>query len=184
MTASQQGPDRGKDDPTKGSVPKGDPIWGDDLGDYRARFERLLDEPDQLIAELREDRGFHLAVVRADTMPVVRTWFAERDAGFRVNLEHSGPVGPASVGTAWVYEGHHVEDRAFNGMRATGKQIELRGYTIMSAAPGADGGRSKLQSRRYVDWAGLYGQLGLSIDWRVPVPAPKSKRPRLRKRAD
>jgi hypothetical protein len=30
---------------------------------------------------------------------------------------------------------------------------------------------TKLDVRRYIDWAGLYAQLGLVVNWRVPILA-------------
>jgi len=167
------------------SAPKDDcPEWADELGEYADRFVELLNEPEALLQALRADLDFQIAAARADTVPKVQSWFPARDAGFQVFREHSGPVGPVAVGTEWSYQGDHSRDDTFNGMRATGKPIELRGYTIMSVGSDDPDGSAKLQSRRYVDWAGLYGQLGLTIDWRVPVAAPKGKKPRARKRAD
>jgi hypothetical protein len=51
----------------------------------------------------------------------------------------------------------------FNGIRATDRPVVVRGFTILSIE------EERLKVRRYVDWVGLYGQLGLTFNWRVPV---------------
>ena len=80
------------------------------------------------------------------------------------------------TGSEWSFAGAHTVDGAFNGLAASGKDVVVRGYTIMSAEPVDKGDGTDFKVRRYVDWAGLYGQLGLSINWRVPVAAPPRKR--------
>jgi len=152
------------------------PDWAEDLGEHREKFEQLRREPKKLLVALRSDIEFQIAVTKADTRPFLRRWFAERDGGWVCNLEGTGPVGPASVGSEWSFAGAHTVDGAFNGLAASGKDVVVRGYTIMSAEPVDKGDGTDFKVRRYVDWAGLYGQLGLSINWRVPVAAPPRER--------
>jgi hypothetical protein len=136
----------------------------EELGEYRAIYEQLRDRPDELINVARNDLAVGVAIARADAVPRFRTWFTEQE-GWRSNDERSGAIGPASVGVEWQFSGVHDKDLAFNGLAASGRAIEIRGYSIV----GADGG--KLNVRRYIDWAGLFGQLGLSVNWRIPLPA-------------
>lgn len=144
--------------------------WVDELSpEQLGRFRELQANPKELVDALRNDLELQVAVARADTRPMLRAWFSDKGE-WRHEPERSGPVGPASVGTEWVFEGVHERDGAFNGLHATGRRVEIRGFTIMSAQPTDQGDAFKV--RRYVDWAGLYGQLGLTVNWRVPVASP------------
>ena len=63
---------------------------------------------------------------------------------------HRGPPGEPSLG--------------FNDTAPSGRDVVVAGLTIMSVDD--DGA---LRVRRYVDWAGVFTQLGLTLNWRTPV---------------
>lgn len=148
--------------------PNGDPDWNElgleELGPFRSIYEQLRERPDELIANARDQLGLAVAIARADTVPRLKKWFTE-GAGFDAPAERTGALGTRSVGVEWSYTGRHDKDLAFNGLRASGRTVEVRGYTVVGVEEG------KLQVRRYVDWVGLFGQLGLSVNWRIPLPA-------------
>lgn len=148
------------------------PSWQDELSpEQLERFLAERGDPESLMASLREDFEFQLALARADIRPHLVNWFSERivrTAGWVPDRERSGPIGEQSVGTEWSWTGVHDDERragAFNGITGTGREVTVRGFTLM----GVDDGQFKV--RRYVDWAGLFAQLGLTLNWRVPVPA-------------
>jgi hypothetical protein len=135
-----------------------------ELGPYAVRFRELAARPPDLLAALRGDPAFAVAFARADTITHLRRWFTPR-RGWQADKERSGPAGPVGVGVEWVFDGVHDGHATFNGLPATGRPVVVRGVTMA----GVEEGRFKL--RRYVDWAGLFAQLGLSLNWRVPVPS-------------
>lgn len=134
------------------------------------RFEGTRDQPSELIAALREDVDFLVALARADTRPHLLEWFSERDiaraTGWLHDPERTGPIGPNAAGVEWSWEGVH-DDKAstgtFNSITASGRAVTVRGFTLMGIE--AD----QFMVRRYVDWAGLFAQLGLTLNWRTPV---------------
>lgn len=148
------------------------PSWEEELSaEQLERFLAERDDPAALMASLRDDIEFQLALARADTRPYLVHWFSElivRTEGWVPDRERSGPIGEQSVGTEWSWTGVHDDEgraSAFNGITATGREVTVRGFTLM----GVEDRQFKL--RRYVDWAGLFAQLGLTLNWRVPVPA-------------
>jgi hypothetical protein len=61
----------------------------------------------------------------------------------------------------WVFR---CEDRGkFQGLFPTGRELEISGVTLV------DRGSEEPRFYRYVDWAGVLDQLGLTVSWRVPV---------------
>jgi hypothetical protein len=136
----------------------------EELGQYRGVYEENRERPGALVEIARQQIELGMAIVRADAVPRFRTWFSET-AEFVTPPERSGPLGPASVAVEWEFNGVHDKDGAFNGLAASGRAVTIRGLTILSA----DNGR--LQVRRYTDWVGLYAQLGLTLNWRIPLPA-------------
>jgi hypothetical protein len=143
----------------------GDPI--DELGErYAEQFRRLSQSPEQLMEALREDQQFAIAFCRADTVGHLRTWFTPRGAAWAARPGRSGPAGPEGIGVEWRYEGVHDRDGVFNGIPATGRSLDVRGYTIGALEEG------RVRVWRYVDWAGVFTQLGLTLNWRIPVAAP------------
>jgi hypothetical protein len=143
--------------------PDGDQATAE-LGAYGARYRDLAGKPDALIGALRGDPDFAVAFARADCVVYLRKWFTPR-GGWAANAQSSGAAGPSGVGVEWSFEGVHDGDGAFNGLSPTGRPVVVRGVTLV----GVEAGKVKL--RRYVDWAGLFAQLGLTLNWRVPVPA-------------
>ena len=159
-----KGPDdRPRQEPARDPTPG----WEDELEKYRDRFIELRKTPVQLLDALRKEPDFRVAATRADCLPRLRTWFTPTGgAPWNHEPERSGPLGEQSVTTEWHFEGVHDVDKAFNGLPPTGRPVVVRGVTHFSAED------AKLVVRRYVDWAGLYGQLGLSLNWRVPMRDP------------
>lgn len=143
------------------------PNWEDELSPEQLRlFQAQRGDPRALVTSLREDREFQLALARADTRPYLLSWFSETE-GWLADEERSGPIGEQAVGTEWSWTGVHDDTGpagAFNGIAASGRPVTVSGFTLMSA----EGDRFTV--RRYVDWAGLFAQLGLTLNWRVPVP--------------
>jgi hypothetical protein len=133
--------------------------------DVRGLFESLSQDATSGDLELfASDSRFWLPAARLDIRPWLVHWF-EPTTDWAVDGNRSGPIaGTSSVGCAWSYGGDHREDGRFNGLTATGRSVVVRGYTVM----GDENGRFGFA--RYIDWAGLYGQLGLTVNWRVPVP--------------
>jgi len=159
-----------------------------ELGDFSSTYLRFQQDPAGLVAEMRTDDGFRVAMARADVRHHLLRWFQEDEAGWQDDLERSGPLGDASVGTSWTFSGIHVEESTpddrvvggvlasgeevevvgFNGVTPTGNRITVRGFTVMSAVEG----KPDLAVHRHVDWAGLFGQLGLTLNWRIPIDDP------------
>jgi hypothetical protein len=169
----------------------GPPNWQDGFdGDERsedhiARLQSFFDgdlTPADLVDELRRDIELQFALARADTRPHLLSWFSDvsRTLGWVGDPERSGPIGARAVGTEWSWTGRHdkgpttvsdregdgeVHDDRFNRTAPSGRLVVVRGFTLM----GVEGGLFKV--RRYVDWAGVFGQLGLTLNWRTPVTA-------------
>ena len=60
----------------------------------------------------------------------------------------------------------------FNGLQATGRAVTVRGFTVMAVEFDEETQANKLSVHRHVDWTGLYGQLGLTVNWRIPIDDP------------
>jgi len=84
--------------------------------------------------------------------------------GWQVDLERTGALGPAPVGVEWSFHGLHDREGAFNGLAASFGSVDVRGFTVFGVE------EERFKARRYVDWVGLFGQLHLSLSWRLPVP--------------
>jgi hypothetical protein len=130
-----------------------------------ARLQDLNVNPAENIAGLRGSLELAVAIAEADSIVKLQRWFPERRPGWKHYPERSGVLGEASVGVEWSYSGVHAEDGAFNGLRATQNDVTVRGFTIM----GVDEEDGTFKIRRYIDWAGLFAQLGLTLNWRVPL---------------
>jgi hypothetical protein len=133
------------------------------LGDHLDQYLEVESSPHDLLELVTSDDAFREALVRADSLPSLTTWFTGSADGWRAHRERSGRLGEAAAGTEWSFDGRHDQDDVFNGIRATDRPVVVRGFTILSIE------EERLKVRRYVDWAGLYGQLGLTVNWRVPV---------------
>jgi hypothetical protein len=150
--------------------------------DQMDRLTRLMEEPEGHIDALRADIDLQAAIARADIVPRLRTWFSPDDRratwGWAHDPERSGAVGPAAAVVEWTFWGAYPAagstaprpNTAFNGVLALGQPLELHGVTFMGIEAGA------FRLRRYVDWAGLYEQLGLSVNWRTPLGAAEWRR--------
>jgi hypothetical protein len=121
-----------------------------------------------LLARLRDDPAFGLKLVAADSVAALSQWFTAARGGWREEADRWGLLGDNAYGAAWVYEGDHDIPFAFNGVPASGRPVTVRGFTLIGPDPSrTDAG---VRFRRYVDWAGVFGQLGLTLNWRIPLP--------------
>jgi hypothetical protein len=149
------------------------PAWESELTEEHLEvFRRMREEdPGALIDQLREDTELLVDLARADTQPHLASWFTERriegqESGWSYDRERTGPLGPNAAAVEWRWIGVHDDqqgDGAFNTIAASGKDVIVRGVTLMSVED------SRFQVRRYIDWAGLFAQLGLALNWRTPV---------------
>lgn len=136
---------------------------GTDEGD--SILEQIQSGAEDLIERLRTDFRVLDAVAFADMMVSLQQWFSDRATIWEVDEQTSGPAGSAGAGVEWTYRGTHTQAGTFNGLPATGRDVEVHGYSAFTVVD------SRLDVRRYIDWAGLYAQLGLVVNWRVPVLA-------------
>jgi hypothetical protein len=141
-----------------------DNLFDDDQLD---KFRDRESDPLALMALLRDDTEFLVAVAKADTRPHLLSWFGgfdiERGAGWSHEPERTGPIGENAAGVEWKWEGTHSTDETFNKITASGQEVTVHGFTLMSIE------RDRVHVRRYIDWAGLFAQLGLTLNWRTPV---------------
>jgi len=68
---------------------------------------------------------------------------------------------PEVIAVPWIYEGVHTGD--LQGLFPTGRAVTIFGVTFVD-----DRGAERL-FHRHVDWLGVFTQLGLELNWRVPV---------------
>jgi hypothetical protein len=134
-----------------------------EMGTYASRFQSLQATPTALLTELRASPDFAVAVVRADTRPWLQQWFTETDAAWAADTEGTGVLGTGSVGVEWRFEGTHDTDEVFHGLPKTNNDITVEGFSVLRAGP--DG----LRVRRYVNWPLVFQQLGLTLNWRLPI---------------
>jgi hypothetical protein len=147
------------------------PAWESELNEEQLELFRRMheDDPGALIDKLREDTEFLVALARADTRPQLASWFTERRiegqaSGWSYDRERTGALGRNAVGVEWSWTGVHDNQQGdFNTIAASGKEVTVRGVTLM----GVENGR--FRARRYMDWAGLFAQLGLALNWRTPI---------------
>jgi hypothetical protein len=145
--------------------------------------------PERIFDVWADDTATWAKIAEIDIGPWLTTWFAPDD-GWEWDPRQSGRLGrrpgrrplrgclglgrrpdphaDRSVGVAWTYGGTHVEDAVFNGLPATNRPVVVRGFTIMGVR------EQSFRLWRYVDWIDLYTQLGLTINWRVPVEPVKT----------
>jgi len=171
VSSSDQGDDQGSG--------QGRPAWQRVLGELvdDATLADVVDKIDHhnaagLMEILRGDehKPLLVAFAQADTVAGMEAWFGSRAEGRWEHAdERSGAIGEAA-GVEWTYFGIHNRDLAFNGLPATGREVEVHGFTLF----GAEGG--SLSVRRHIDWAGLFAQLGLALNWRVPLGPEANER--------
>lgn len=134
----------------------------------------VADDPAGLIDQLRErtedeqERGeigaLLAALAKADTLSTMEQWFVDRDSGWQPVHQRSGALGDQAVGVEWTYEGSYTVDRVLHGAPALGQPVEVHGFIIF----GLEDGRFTVF--RHIDWAGLFAQLGFTLNTRVPLP--------------
>jgi hypothetical protein len=144
----------------------------------------LKDNPDGMLEALQQpDQVFLLAVAEADTAPMLREWFSERgvvraDSGWEHDPERTGRIGESAVGVEWRWHGRHDDGESqggpgakvpsFNSIPPSGNDVTVHGFTLFGVEMD-DAGERRAMVRRYVDWAGVFAQLGLTLNWRTPV---------------
>jgi hypothetical protein len=151
------------------------------LGAIRGSDEPNLDAAREVLRMMAEDTDLRSAVAYADAVAVLQDLGSERDDGWAVDEARSGTIGSASVGVTWRYRMAHDWEQDFDytkpqpelrGLPPTGRSLEANGFSLF----GVDD--TGFTIRRYVDWAGLYTQLGLGLNWRFPIDeAPVLRRP-------
>ena len=156
-------------------MPLDPPPWEDELTPEQLElFLSLRESPDDLMGHLREDVDLAVTLARADTRPYLRSWFSEMGierrpgGGWSHDPERTGPIGPNAVGVEWRWVGTHKDEAddgggGFNAIAPSGRDVTVRGFTLMGAED------RRFMVRRYIDWAGLFAQLGLTLNWRTPV---------------
>jgi len=136
--------------------------------------DQMQTGPADLVERLRTDANLLDAFAFADILVSLEQWFTDRAPIWNVDEQTSGPAGPGGVGAEWTYRGKHDHQGTLNGLPATMRDVEVHGYSLFTVQETADG--PKLDVRRYIDWAGLYAQLGLVVNWRVPMSADPADR--------
>lgn len=142
----------------------------------RERYLEMRERPIVLRDTLRDDIDFLVAIAEADTAPHLRQWFSERrierpESGWVHDPERTGPVGDVAAGVEWTWTGVHdegTEDRSFNNIAPSGHFVTVHGFTLFGVEKD-DRMADQLMVRRYIDWAGVFAQLGLTLNWRTPV---------------
>ena len=114
---------------------------------------------------LEPDRLYEL--VAADVAAGVGAIFENVDGGLSA-LDTFGRVDePIASSThdvlPWMWEGRHVAPLA--GIPPTGTLVQVRGVTIVER------GDEEPRFHRFVDWLGVFQQLGASLVTRPPVEA-------------
>jgi len=154
-------------------------LLGEALGDAdraQAVESAVLADPAGLIAQLGERTeeeqalgeisGLLSALARADTVSSMEQWFADRANGWQPEHRRSGTIGVESAGVEWTYAGSYSRDRTFHGAPAQDQPVAAHGFTIFSVENGV------FTVFRHIDWAGLFAQLGFTLNTRVPLDPP------------
>jgi SnoaL-like polyketide cyclase len=114
---------------------------------------------------IRDDESFEF--VRDDLTTGLAGVFEPLDDsdetfGVREQLESQEVIANAAVAAVpWVYRCRHVGE--FQGLFPTGRELRIDGVTIVDRS----GGEPLFY--RYIDWAGVIAQLGLTVSPRIPV---------------
>jgi hypothetical protein len=137
-------------------------------------FQALRDRPQELQAWLRVDANAR-ALCRADVEPHFAEWFTpvsgwRAQPSFVIPTDRAGQASRASAAVEWEWHGRHDKNYTFNNTLATGTEVIVRGCTVM-----AFNEKDVLKVRRYIDWAGLFTQIGISVNWRVPAPPDRTQ---------
>lgn len=114
-----------------------------------------------------DDLPYWAAVARADAAPRLVMWFSPT-SGWAYEPRQSGLIGEEGFfGVRWSFGGRH-DKPGFNGLPPSGRTVDVRGFTLFG--PGGEDFQD-FKFHRFVDWVGLYAQLGLTLNWRIPLPA-------------
>jgi hypothetical protein len=135
----------------------------------------------QVLERMANDPGLRSDIAYADSVAMLQIVGSKRGPGWVVDDERSGRIGVASVGVAWLYQAAHDWEPDYDptkpnaelrALPPTGRDLEAHGFSIFGVENEA------FTVRRHVDWAGLYAQLGIGLNWRVPVDeTPVLRRP-------
>ena len=144
--------------------------WRTRLGPEDDDWAAVANDPERFARLLGSEAENLVEMARADVEGHLTQWFTPVE-GWRHDPVRSGPIGTGWFGTEWTFGGRHDRDVVFNGLPATGNHVTVRGFTLI----GTEEGATRASVRRYVDWVGLFGQLRLTVNWRLPHqpdPAP------------
>ena len=84
-----------------------------------------------------------------------------------VHLERSDAPA-AAVAVPWVYRCRHVG--IFQRLFPTNRELEMHGVTFVDFEPKEPKDeQGSPVFHRYIDWLGVLNQLGITVNWRVPV---------------
>jgi hypothetical protein len=105
-------------------------------------------------------------LIRTDVLGSLEQYFSPTE-GFNVARPFASaePIANDShTAVVWEFSGIHTGD--FLGIKPTRRAVVIRGVTVV------DHSKEPAQFHRYVDWAEVMGQLGLSITGRPAVADP------------
>jgi hypothetical protein len=103
-----------------------------------------------------------IQLVAEDVSDGLAAMFEARDEGFVVREPFEEGIGDDKLAAVpWSYTCAHVGD--FRGVLPTGRTMRIDGVTIVDRRGGED------VFVRYVDWAAVFGQLGMTVSTRVAV---------------
>jgi hypothetical protein len=107
-----------------------------------------------------------IELVTQDVEDGVGAWLrADADLEIGVVGNVAAADGSELTMVQWVHRGHnHGTDDPFIGLAPKDAVLEVHGITLVQ-----DGGTGDHLFRRYVDWVGVYDQLGLAVSARLPV---------------
>ena len=110
------------------------------------------------------DRDQAVELVREDVERGVGRWLPA-DSPLEIGV--SGELSDAAfTAVQWVHRGRNAGAGSdpFIGLAPTGTEVEVHGVTLIEEI---DGG--PVLFRRYVDWVGVFDQLGLAVNGRLAV---------------
>ena len=82
-------------------------------------------------------------------------------------VEFSSPLDePGRSVVQWRYEGRTPDD-GFLGLGVPDTALAVHGVSLLDLRG------EEPQFQRYIDWMGVYTQLGLSLSWRQPIEVPE-----------
>lgn len=104
-----------------------------------------------------------VALAREDIEAGVGRWLP---ASSDLEVSLAGPVGDSAfTAVRWVHRGTNTGvDDPFLGLAPTGDEVEVHGVTLVE-----DGGEGGAVFHRFVDWVGVFDQLGMAVGGRLAV---------------